>query len=288
MTERIRTLVLTGMSGAGKTVAMQSLEDAGYFCIDNLPPILLPKFLDVVGQSGGRISKVALACDLRGGEWFEPLLEMVKQLRLNQSLELSIVYLDATDEVLVRRYKESRRRHPIAPSMTLLEGIAKERAALEQIRNAADVVLDTSHWRPNRLKQEIIQRFAEHQPRMPVHIVSFGFKYGIPIDADMILDVRFLPNPYYIDDLRPLTGEDERVFEYVMQWPATQEFIKRTEGLLQFLIPEFRKEGKSHLVIGIGCTGGKHRSVAISCYLAQSLQNLSDIQLIHRDSRREG
>jgi UPF0042 nucleotide-binding protein len=290
MATRIQTLVLTGMSGAGKTVAMQSLEDVGFFCVDNLPPILIPKFMEVAEQSAaaGSLRKVALACDLRGREWFRPLLDTVVQLRENPNLDLSIVFLDASDAALVKRYKESRRRHPIAPEEPLLKGIALERRALAELRSAADIVLDTSDWRPIQLKQAIVQQFADGTPKMVVHVVSFGFKYGVPIDADMIFDVRFLPNPHYVDDLRPFTGEDAPVYEYVMKSSATQEFLGRTEDLLDFLIPQFIKEGKSHLMLGVGCTGGKHRSVAIARHLSAHLQHHAEVHLTHRDSRREG
>ncbi len=287
MDGRVRTIVITGMSGAGKTVAMQSLEDIGYFCVDNLPPALIPKFVEIVEQSGGSLDKVALACDLRGGEMFQSLLDTLSVLRQHPHLDLTLVYLDATDDALVRRYKESRRRHPFAPSARLLEGISAERAALTNVRAESDLIFDTSNWKPARLKQELKSRFTEQKAQLPVHIVSFGFKYGVPIDADMIFDVRFLPNPHYVDELRPYTGEDGPVYDYVMQWPATNEFLSKTEDLLDFLIPEYRKEGKSHLVIGIGCTGGKHRSVAIAKHMYAHLAQKAEVQLTHRDCGRE-
>jgi RNase adapter protein RapZ len=287
MDGRVRTIVITGMSGAGKTVAMQSLEDIGYFCVDNLPPLLIPKFVEIVEQSSGTLDKVALACDLRGGQMFQSLLDTLAALRLHPHLDLTLVFLDASDAALVRRYKESRRRHPFAPSSRLLEGITAERTALARVRAKSDLVFDTSDWKPIRLKQELKTRFTEQKAHLPVHIVSFGFKYGVPIDADMILDVRFLPNPHYIDELRPYTGEDGPVYDYVMQWPATKEFLSKTEELLDFLIPEYRKEGKSHFVIGIGCTGGKHRSVAIARHVYDHLSQSAEVQITHRDSGRE-
>ena len=285
---RIQVLIITGMSGAGKTVAMQSLEDLGYYCVDNLPSALIPKFVDLVQQSSGSLHRVALACDLRGGDLFQPLVDTVHELRQNAAIQLSVVYLDADDETLVRRYKETRRRHPFADGPRLLEGIQAERQTLLQVRQEADIVLETTHWKPARLKQELTQRFSDHKPSLPVHIMSFGFKYGIPIDADMVFDVRFLPNPHYVESLRPFTGEDQPVYEYVMQWNATQEFLRRSEEMIDFLIPEFTKEGKSHLVIGIGCTGGKHRSVAIARHLLEHVQQRADAYLTHRDSGREG
>ncbi|MDQ0191363.1 RNase adapter RapZ [Alicyclobacillus cycloheptanicus] len=286
--ETTEFLVLTGMSGAGKTVAMQSLEDLGYFCVDNLPPALIPKMVELVNQSGSSAGRYALACDLRGGELFQPLVDTVSALRTQAGLKVRLVFLDASDETLVRRYKETRRRHPFAEGARLLESIQAERQALAKVRKESDLVIDTTDWKPARLKQEITQRFSGQSKALPVHIISFGFKYGIPIDADMIFDVRFLPNPHYIEGLRPFSGEDEPVYEYVMQWPATQEFLRKMEDMVDFLIPEFKKEGKSHLVIGVGCTGGRHRSVAIARHLAEHVKQRADASVTHRDSAREG
>ncbi|MCF8563856.1 RNase adapter RapZ [Alicyclobacillus tolerans] len=288
MSGRIEILVITGMSGAGKTLAMQSLEDIGFLCVDNLPPALIPKFVEIVKQSSGSLRRVALACDLRGGELFQPLVDTISVLRLNQEIDLHVVFLEADDQTLVRRYKETRRPHPYVDGVRLLDGIQAERQALSRVRGEADIILDTSGWRAARLKQELAQRFSDRKFSLPVHIISFGFKYGIPIDADMVFDVRFLPNPHYIEGLRPYTGEDKPVYDYVMQWPATQEFLKRSEDLIDFLIPEFTKEGKSHLVIGVGCTGGKHRSVAIARHLMEHVRLSADVHLIHRDYGREG
>lgn len=284
----IHVLIITGMSGAGKTVAMQSLEDIGYFCVDNLPPALIPKFVEMVEQSSGKLSKVALACDLRGGDLFQPLVDTVQQLRANPAVAVTVVFLEANDETLVRRFKETRRRHPFVDGARLLEGIQAERETLNKVRTDSDFILDTSDWKPARLKQELLRRFSDQTATLPVHILSFGFKYGIPIDADMILDVRFLPNPHYVEALRAYTGEDAPVYDYVMQWPATQEFLHRMEDLIDFLIPQFTKEGKSHLVIGVGCTGGKHRSVAVSRHLYEHIKDRTDAYITHRDSHREG
>ncbi len=288
MSSRIEVLIVTGMSGAGKSVAMQSLEDLGYYCVDNLPPALIPKFVELVSQSSGQLHRLALACDLRGGDLFQPLVDTVHQLRGQSGLQLQVVFLDADDETLVRRYKETRRRHPFVDGARLLDSIQAERRTLEKVREESDIVMDTSQWRPSRLKQELTQRFAPQQRLLPVHIVSFGFKYGIPIDADMVFDVRFLPNPHYIEQLRPLSGEDKLVYDYVLQWPATQEFLKRAEGLIDFLIPQFMEEGKSHLVIAVGCTGGRHRSVAVSRHFLDHIRAKADAHLIHRDSERGG
>jgi RNase adapter protein RapZ len=290
VTGQIEVLIITGMSGAGKSVAMRCLEDIGYFCVDNLPPALIPKFVELALQSKGSMKRVALASDLRGGEFFQLLSEAIVQLRATAEVSVQLLFLEARDDVLVRRYKESRRRHPYVEGVRLLDAIQAERLALEHIRREADIILDTSDWKPARLKEVLTQRFSGRQSKLPVHVISFGFKYGIPIDADMILDVRFLPNPHYVDSLRPFNGEDAPVYDYVMQWPATHDFLNRTEELIDFLIPEFTKEGKSHLAIGIGCTGGKHRSVAIAKHIAEHLihNDQADVTLTHRDRGREG
>lgn len=288
MTVRLQTVILTGMSGAGKSVAMQALEDIGFFCVDNLPPALMPRLLDMAEHASGSLSKVAFACDLRGGALFEPLLLTVEELRKRKDTDTVLVFLDANEATLVRRYKESRRRHPLSPTARLTESIQQERDVLATVREAADIVIDTSDMPPGQLKQELMRRFHAHTARMPVHVVSFGFKYGVPLDADMVFDVRFLPNPHYIDELRPFSGEDQPVYDYVMQWPATQQFAHKVEEMLDFLLPEFQREGKSHLVVGIGCTGGKHRSVAIARHVAEHLRPTADVELSHRDRGREG
>ncbi|MFD1678180.1 RNase adapter RapZ [Alicyclobacillus fodiniaquatilis] len=288
MTLRPQTIILTGMSGAGKSVAMQALEDIGFFCVDNLPPALMPRLLEMAEHASGTLGKVAFACDLRGGALFKPLLMTVEELRQRKDMDVVLVFLDADDATLVRRYKASRRRHPLSPSARLTESIQQEREVLASVRVACDIVIDTSDMAVGRLKQELQRHFQLHAERMPVHVLSFGFKYGVPLDADMIFDVRFLPNPYYVDDLRPFTGEDDPVYDYVMQWPASKQFVTKTEEMLDFLLPEFQSEGKTHLVVGIGCTGGRHRSVAIARHIANHLRALADVDLTHRDRNREG
>lgn len=288
MTNRLETVILTGMSGAGKSVAMQALEDVGFFCVDNLPPALMPRLLDMAEHASGSLNKVAFACDLRGGALFEPLLKTIEELRKRQDMDTVLVFLDADEGTLVRRYKESRRRHPLSPSARLPESILQEREVLASVRDESDIVIDTSNMATAKLKQELHRRFHTHVTRMPIHVVSFGFKYGVPLDADMVFDVRFLPNPHYIDDLRPFSGEDQPVYDYVMKWPTTSEFLTKTEDMLDFLIPEYQREGKSHLVVGIGCTGGKHRSVAIARHIADHLRQAADVELSHRDRNREG
>jgi len=283
-------VIITGMSGAGKTIAVQSLEDLGFFCVDNLPPVLIPKFAELIEQSRGRIARVALVIDLRGREFFTALAEALNDLRENFSLHCEILFLDATDSVLVQRYKESRRRHPLAGDGPPLEGIRLERRMLEDLKGMATQVIDTSNLKPAELKERIVSRFSNlGSGILSINITSFGFKYGVPIDADLIFDVRFLPNPHYIEELRPKTGLDPEVYDYVMKWPDTQQFLVRLLDLLHFLIPQYHKEGKSHLVIGIGCTGGKHRSVAIAEYLGRTLgaSETETVRVNHRDAERD-
>lgn len=283
-------VIITGMSGAGKTIAVQSLEDLGFFCVDNLPPVLIPKFAELIEQSKGKIGKVALVIDLRGREFFDALSESLSYLKDNYTVQYEILFLDSTDSVLVQRYKESRRRHPLAPNGLPLEGIQLERKMLEELKGAATQVIDTSSIKPQQLKERIVARFTNLQPdRININVISFGFKYGVPIDADLIFDVRFLPNPHYVDTLRPNTGQHPDVYEYVMKWPETQEFLSKLLDMLQFLIPQFVKEGKSQVVVGIGCTGGKHRSVAISEYLGKMLGTGESelIRVSHRDAERD-
>lgn len=283
-------IIITGMSGAGKTLAVQSLEDLGFFCVDNLPPVLIPKFAELIDQSKGKIGKVALVIDLRGREFFTALSESLNYIKDHFTIRCEILFLDATDSVLVQRYKESRRRHPLAPEGMPLDGIRLERKMLEELKNSATQVIDTSHMKPLKLKEKIISRFTHLESNMlSVNVTSFGFKYGIPIDADLIFDVRFLPNPHYVEQLRPNTGQDSDVYEYVMKWPETQEFLTKLLDMLHFLIPQYRKEGKSQVIIGIGCTGGKHRSVAIAEYLGKMLgaSETETVSVSHRDSDRD-
>ncbi|MCI3926948.1 RNase adapter RapZ [Paenibacillus sp. TRM 82003] len=285
-----RLVIITGMSGAGKTIAVQSLEDLGFFCVDNLPPVLIPKFAELIEQSQGRIGKVALVIDLRGREFFTALSESLHYLRNNYTVNFEILYLDATDGVLVQRYKESRRRHPLAPTGAPLEGIRHERVLLEELKGIATQVIDTSSLKPANLKERIISRFVDADNNaMSLNIVSFGFKYGVPIDADLIFDVRFLPNPHYVENLRPNTGREPEVYDYVMKWNDTQTFLAKLLDMLGFLIPQYRKEGKSQVVIGIGCTGGKHRSVAIAEYLGKTFggTETESVRVNHRDADRD-
>ncbi|SHE14707.1 glmZ(sRNA)-inactivating NTPase [Chlamydia abortus] len=285
-----KLVIITGMSGAGKTIAVQSLEDLGFFCVDNLPPVLIPKFAELIEQSNGKIGKVALVIDLRGREFFTALFESLRYIKENYTISYEILFLDAIDSVLVQRYKESRRRHPLAKDGSPLSGILQERKLLEELKGMATQVIDTTSLKPAQLKEQIVSRFIQSdEDVMAVDVISFGFKYGVPIDADLIFDVRFLPNPHYIEQLRPNTGQHPEVYDYVMKWTETQEFLTKLLDLLHFLIPQYKKEGKSQIVIGIGCTGGKHRSVAIAEYLGKTLgsSDTERVRVSHRDSERD-
>lgn len=285
-----RLVIITGMSGAGKTIAVQSLEDLGFFCVDNLPPVLIPKFAELIDQSKGRIGKVALVIDLRGREFFTALSESLRTIQDNYTITYEILFLDATDATLVQRYKESRRRHPLAPEGLPLDGIHLERKLLEELKGMATQVIDTSSLKPAELKERIVSRFTSiGKGSISVNVISFGFKYGVPIDADLIFDVRFLPNPHYVEQLRPHTGMEPDVYDYVMKWNETKEFLAKLLDLLQFLMPQYAKEGKSQVVVGIGCTGGKHRSVAIAEYLGKALGNseTETVRVGHRDADRD-
>ncbi|WP_420824127.1 RNase adapter RapZ [Thermoflavimicrobium daqui] len=285
----LNLVVITGMSGAGKTVAVQSLEDLGFFCIDNLPPILLPKFVELLEQSEGKLRKVALVIDLRGREFFSSLFDSLEMLEKIHGIHYRILFLDADDQTLVRRYKETRRRHPLSPDGTPLYGIAQERKLLDELKGRAHQIINTSALKPSQLKEKIMAHYSQiDQVGMTVNFMSFGFKHGIPIDADLVFDVRFLPNPHYVDSLRPHTGKDHDVYDYVHKWSETKQFLLKLEDLLSFLLPNYHKEGKSHLVIGIGCTGGKHRSVAIAEHLYRLFKEKEHCRVIHRDIEKGG
>src|SRR5690625_4487958 len=285
-----KLVIITGMSGAGKTVAVQSFEDLGYYCVDNLPPALLPKFLELMKDASNNIQKVALVMDLRGREFFDTLFEALDTLAQEEWLEEHILFLDANDSVLVSRYKESRRSHPLAQEGLPLEGIRAERKILDELRGRAQYFIDTSNLRPKELREKIVDRYGKQdQEIFSVHTVSFGFKYGIPIDADLVFDVRFLPNPHYVDHLQPLTGRSKDVSDYVLKWPETQKFNEKLLDLLSFVLPQYKKEGKSQLVIAIGCTGGQHRSVTLAEYYAKHFSGQYVTHVSHRDiDKRKG
>lgn len=281
----MRFVVISGVSGAGKSQVIKYLEDLGYFCVDNLPPSLIPKFAEICIQSGGKMEKIALVIDVRGGTLLNDLFPGLSALK-DAGYSYEILFLEASDEVLVKRYKESRRSHPLAPEGRVLKGIREERKILQEIKNKANHIIDTSNLTTRQLKEKINSIFVEGKnfERMIINVITFGFKYGIPIDCDLVFDVRFIPNPYYIQSMKKLTGKHETVKEYVLKCKETEEFINKLTDMLEFLIPNYIKEGKSQLVIGIGCTGGRHRSVAIGDEIFRILLSKQHMVVIdHRD-----
>lgn len=289
MSTKTTLTIITGMSGAGKTVAVHSFEDLGYYCVDNLPPSLIPKFLELMKESANTISKVALVIDLRSREFFDKLYEALDFINEEDWLEEHIIFLDAKDEILVTRFKETRRSHPLDQTGLPLSGIKRERILLDELRGRAQKIIDTSRLKPRELRDKIHETYSDNRKSVfSVHFVSFGFKHGIPLDADLVFDVRFLPNPYYIEKMRPLTGLDDEVANYVFKWPGTYKFNEKLLELFRFLIPQYKNEGKSQTVIAIGCTGGQHRSVALSEYYAKQLADQYETHITHRDlSKRE-
>ncbi len=282
-------LIITGMSGAGKSHCVKFFEDIGYYCVDNLPPSLIPTFATLSRQSG-KMERIALIVDIRGGDMFQELFPSLEQLTVLE-IPYRILYLDANDVVLIKRFKETRRMHPLAPDGRVQDGISREREILSPVRARADVILDTSNMQPRQLREEIIKLFVEGRTHsgLTVNIRSFGFKYGIPLDTDMVFDVRFIPNPFYIEALKPLTGLDPAVAEYVMAQQESRTFLDKLMDMVTFLLPYYIKEGKSQLVIAIGCTGGKHRSVTMACKLAGLLESMdATVVLEHRDIDRDG
>lgn len=286
-TNDTQMVIITGMSGAGKTVAIQSFEDLGFFCVDNLPPTLLPKFLELMKESGNKMNKVALVMDLRGREFFDHLFKALDDLAETSWVAPQILFLDADDASLVRRYKESRRSHPLAPSGLPLEGISLERELLEELKGRAQIIYNTSNLKPRELREKILNEFSANKKSIfTVNVMSFGFKHGIPIDADLVFDVRFLPNPHYIEHMRPKTGLDGDVSSYVLKWNETQKFLEKVTELLAFMLPHYKREGKAQLVIAIGCTGGQHRSVALTEYIAHHFEKDYHTVITHRDIER--
>ncbi|MCF6462441.1 RNase adapter RapZ [Clostridium sp. Cult1] len=278
-------VIITGMSGAGKSQAMKAMEDMGYYCMDNLPPTLLPKFAELCYQSKRNIDKVAVVVDIRGGIFFEDLFKGLEELN-EEGIKYSILFLDALDQVLIKRYKELRRPHPLNPKGGILDGISEERKLLEEVKKKADFVIDTSRLTIGMLKEEIYKIFFEglELRKLTISVVSFGFKHGMLLDADLVFDVRFIPNPYYIPELKDFTGEDENVQKYVFHWDQTNTFVEKLMDMLEFLIPYYIKEGKTQLIVGIGCTGGKHRSVAIAKEIEKRLKEHEHRAIVsHRD-----
>lgn len=283
--KNFRLVVITGMSGAGKTQVIRAMEDLGYFCVDNLPPMLIPKFADLCAQSAGKVTRIALVVDIRGGEFFDALIHVLEDME-KQGYLYEVLFLEASDETLIRRYKETRRRHPMSPHGRISEGIIRERDRLEHIRGRATHIIDTSDLSTNQLREKIVTLFASEREdtRINITVVSFGFKYGIPLDADMVFDVRFLPNPFYVESLRRKSGETPEVSEYIWKWPVTQQFMEKLSGLVDFLVPNYIKEGKSQLIIAIGCTGGMHRSVFVANKILEGLKIKGfKVNVEHRD-----
>lgn len=285
----IQFLIITGLSGAGKSNAMKVFEDLGVFCVDNLPPALVPKFAELCMSSDGRIRRAALAIDVRGGEFFNELFKALEHLE-EMGIEYQILFLDAADDVLVRRFEETRRKHPLAQAGGVLEGIRAERERLQAVKERSDKIIDTSTLSVHDLRQEILDSFVrgKREDTLTVGIVSFGYKYGIPLDADLMFDCRFLPNPHYVEALRPLPGGSPEVRRFVLGQPATQELMRRLTDLLDYLLPQYLDEGKSHLTLAIGCTGGKHRSVVLTDELASYLSAKGySVSVRHRDIGKE-
>ena len=286
----MRFIIVTGLSGAGKSEATNALEDMGYFCVDNLPPKLIKKFAEVCKQSQGSIDKVALVMDIRGGIFFDDLFESLSELSREQ-FQYEILFLDTSDEVLVKRFKEKRRSHPLAPGGRVITGIELERQKLRDVKDKADVIIDTSKYAIKDLREEMARKFGDKEmpeKQMAITILSFGFKYGIPVDSDLVFDVRFIPNPFYIPELKPFSGNDEPVKNYVMEQTETQTFLEKANDMFEFLIPNYQKEGKRQLIISIGCTGGRHRSVAIANSIYETLHsNNHDVYVEHRDIKED-
>ena len=285
----MRFVVVTGMSGGGKSTAIRMLEDLGFYCVDNLPVSLIEKFAEVVSMPASEITKVALGLDVRTDHKFEEVISAIGAVR-DKGYPVEVLFMDASDDILIRRYKETRRAHPLSGELRVEDGIIKERKILEDIRAKADYVIDTSQLLTRELREMLENIFVNNKAynSLMVTILSFGFKYGIPVDADLVFDVRFLPNPFYIEELKTKTGNDEAVRDYVMAFAEAGEFVKRLKDLLRFLIPGYIKEGKSSLVVAIGCTGGQHRSVTIANAVYEALKDGGNygIKIAHRDAKK--
>lgn len=286
----MKLVIVTGMSGAGKTIALKMLEDIGFYCVDNLPIPLVEKFVELTLGNASRHKQIALGIDIRSGEGLAELSRIFSGWD-SQSIPYEILFLDASDEVLIKRYKETRRSHPLAGAGRVDQGIRKEREKLQFLKKEADCIIDTSQLLTRELRQELEKIYLKNQSysNLFVTILSFGFKYGIPADADLVFDVRFLPNPFYNETLRPQTGENQAVQDFVMQGGTAEEFLKKLYDMIEFLIPRYVLEGKNQLVIAIGCTGGKHRSVTIAkeLYRRLSTQEELGLKIEHRDMEKD-
>jgi RNase adapter protein RapZ len=285
----IAFVVITGLSGAGKSYAIKCFEDMGFFCVDNLPTTLIPTFADLVARADAKRGRVALGVDVREGEYLSHFLETLSELR-KRGHNVEVLFLEAGEEALVRRYRETRRRHPLAPDGNVLDGIRAERKALSTVREVADRIVDTSSLTVHQLKDFLVEAYVtpKARPGLAVSLVSFGFKHGVPIDADLVFDVRFLPNPHFVEGLRPLDGRDERVREFVMKHEQSRELVRRIADFLGFVLPAYQREGKAYLTIAVGCTGGRHRSVALVEELRPFIEGLGLTPTpVHRDLDRE-
>ena len=282
--EKPRIIIVTGMSGSGKTQACRCLEDLGYFCVDNLPPVFMPKFIELCSHASSHVNKVVFVVDTRSREFFDKLVSILENMD-KKNLEYEMLFMDASDDAIIRRYKETRRRHPMAPSSRISDGVAKERSRLESVRGKATYLIDTSNMSKTELRDKIKLLFGKNESSsMNISVLSFGFKYGMPMDADIVLDVRFLPNPFYVEAMKHKSGSVPEVAEYIAEKPVTQEFLKRLDNLIEFLVPQYVKEGKSQLVIAVGCTGGMHRSVFIAKHIFDLIANNGyTVNLEHRD-----
>ena len=286
----MRFVIVTGMSGAGKSSVLKFLEDINFFCVDNLPPALIPKFAELCYEQEGEIERVAMGVDIRGGKLFNDLFHVLFSLE-EKGYQYEIIFLDASDNALIKRYKETRRSHPLSRKGSIEDGIFQEREMLKEVKERATYILDTTNVLTRELKAQINRIFVENQQfdNLVITVSSFGFKYGIPVDSDLVFDVRFLPNPFYIQELKEMTGNDTAVSDYVMSFQESQDFLKKLVEMVKFLLPLYVKEGKNSLVISIGCTGGKHRSVTLANALYHALdQDKHTLLLKHNDIEKDG
>jgi UPF0042 nucleotide-binding protein len=289
VTPSLAFVVITGLSGAGKSFAIKCFEDMGFFCVDNLPTTLMPTFADLIARSGQKVDRVALGVDVREGEYLDHLLDVIAELR-RRGHAVEVLFLEASEETLVRRYRETRRRHPLAPDGNVLDGIRAERKAMSHMREVADRIVDTSGLTVHQFKDLLIEAYVtpRDRPGLAVSLVSFGFKHGIPYDADLVFDLRFLPNPHFVEALRAHDGRDREVTDFVFSHAESRDLLARLKDLVRFLLPLYQREGKAYLTIALGCTGGKHRSVAFVETLRAFLEDMGLTPLVrHRDLGRE-
>ncbi len=281
----MKLVLITGLSGAGRSQTMKAMEDIGYYCIDNLPPVLIPKFVELCAKTMGEYSKIALVADIRGGKFFDDLDQSISYLR-KSGYSFEMVFLEASNAVLIKRFKEARRAHPLLPEGSIEEGIELERQKLKYLRDMADRIIDTSNFNISQFRKELYKVYLEgiETGNMTISVVSFGFKKGLPVEADFVFDVRVLPNPYYVDELKKLTGNEASVQNYVMKFPESEKYFDKIKNMVEFLIPLAIKEGRSQLVIAIGCTGGQHRSVTFANKLTEYLEsNNHRVSVTHRE-----